>query len=491
MLPDSFEVTNFTVGGKQWSLNPTKTDSNDDGLNDFIELPPTDVQLTINNVITTTKVGAAPVNTASASRYDWDNDGMPNVWDDDNDGDGVIDSLDLSPFGVGSQQKEFRISSKGGGYTGTQYIEVQLQPQDLSHLRYGLTAFDWPKDEKGAMKDYEGVGKGLVRLQPFMEVIVNEAAMPRTYAKDYGVSVREDFVSSGYKSFYVGLQPIGNGGAINAFYSKIAFAPGELNSIDLRARLVWFVQGDSQTNISGTITSNSTLLHVYKDETARVTGLKITKSEQAETLIVGDPNSPQEDRYLAAAAVGMNMFYLGAGIVPTPTAGLSTLEEAANRFNTPSIARDLRFTIPNTVTLPAERVAYAHSDLAIRGLGQSVTPFLNANNFASAPATCDDGKATSVRCASLLVAMDERTGDVSLEDLPSSIDKPTAGDDLFKNNDTFQRYTVSLNAISNVSRRKSLKLSLYENIGGEWKTLTLARSPSWALPSAWASSLPS
>ena len=40
VLPDNFEVTNFTVGrASQWSLNPIKTDSNDDGLNDFIELP--------------------------------------------------------------------------------------------------------------------------------------------------------------------------------------------------------------------------------------------------------------------------------------------------------------------------------------------------------------------------------------------------------------------------------------------------------------------
>ncbi|NJM40992.1 MAG: hypothetical protein HC853_09560 [Anaerolineae bacterium] len=325
VLPDNFEVTNFTVGARQWSLNPTKTDSNDDGLNDFIELPSTDVQLTINNVITTVKVGGAPVNANSPSRFDWDNDGVPNVWDDDNDGDGVIDSLDLSPFAVGSQQKEFRVKTQGAGYTGTQYIEVQLQPADLSHLRYGLTAFDWPKDDLGGMRDYEGVGKGLVRLQPFLEVIVNKEAMPRTYAKDYGVALREDIVDSAnkYRSFYVGLQPIGNGGAVNAFYSKLAFAPGELNNIDLRARLVWFAQGDSQENISGTIKINSTLLHVYKDEVARVTGLKITKSEQAETLIVGDPNSPQEDRYLAGAAVGMNMFYLARALCPRPQPALA------------------------------------------------------------------------------------------------------------------------------------------------------------------------
>ena len=104
--------------------------------------------------------------------------------------------------------------------------------------------------------------------------------MPRTYAKDYGVALREDFISANYKSFYVGLQPIGNGGAVNAFYSKLAFAPGELANIDLRARLVWFVQGDSQDEYSRHHNINSTLLHVYKDETARVTGLKITKSER-------------------------------------------------------------------------------------------------------------------------------------------------------------------------------------------------------------------
>ncbi len=479
-LPDAYEVTQFTLGGKPWSLNPTKPDSNEDRLNDFLELPFTPVSMTVNNVLTTVVVGAAPVNPSSPSRLDWDNDGIPNTWDTDNDGDGIHDALDLSAYAVGSYKKEFRVSSRGQGYTGTQYLEFQIQPQNPAHLRYGMTVFDWPLDDKGAMQDYQGEFKALVRLLPFLEVVVNESATPRTYAAEYGVDIRDERPAPGYRSLYVPLQPVGSGGGVNAFYAKVAFASSELQTIDWRARLVWMVQGDSQTQISGAITTAPQLLHVYRDESTRVAGFKVTKSDRAENFILGEPSSPTEDAHLMGAAVGLNMFFLGAGIVPTPTAGLSTLQEAANRFNSTTVAKELRFNLPNTLTLPAYYKALPHVDAAIKDLGVAVNQYLKNNNFAAyfnnpAAVRCNDGTSSNIRCASLLVAMDERFGELSQEDVAVTSGAVAAGDDYLRGTGSYERFEVNLNTIT-TARRKMLKLQVYENIGSDWRSIDIPRA---------------
>lgn len=329
-IPDGVEIRTFTVGGREWSLNPRKTDSNDDGLSDYLEQPPTEVALIIGGAPVTVTLGAAPVNPQSSSPYDGDNDGVPNVWDDDNDGDGVSDRLDLSPYARGSYQDELWIKSSGQGYAGSQYIEVQVQPENPAHLRYGLSVFDWPVDTQGAMQVYRQTDEGSVRLQPFLEVAVNLAALPKTYAKQYNLIIRDAQPGSLYGSVFVPLQRIGSGGAVSAFYAKLAFAPDELASIDLRARIVWMVQGQSQTD-DGTI--DPKLLHVYRGEKLRLVGMSVTRSERAENFILGHPASPNEDRALAAAAAGMNMFFLGGSTVPTATVGLSPLQELARRFD--------------------------------------------------------------------------------------------------------------------------------------------------------------
>ena len=90
---------------------------------------------------------------------DTDQDGTPDVFDYDNDGDGVPDSLDSAPTTVlaGGQDSE--------GYTGfisqtldfeldafqankPLIIDLELRPENPDHLWYAMNVLDWPENDK-------------------------------------------------------------------------------------------------------------------------------------------------------------------------------------------------------------------------------------------------------------------------------------------------------------------------------------------------------
>ena len=84
MITDTLEVEGFTYAGKQWYLDPTNPDTNNDGLIDSVECPAlVDV--------------AHPTEADFRDECDSDQDGIPNLFEDDNDNDGVPDRVDLAP----------------------------------------------------------------------------------------------------------------------------------------------------------------------------------------------------------------------------------------------------------------------------------------------------------------------------------------------------------------------------------------------------------
>lgn len=108
-LDDYYEAKN--------NLDPLNPDSNGDGLADYFE---------VTNV----------------SSLDVDGDGFPNAWDFDNDGDGVIDALDLSPFSRSTTHESihFNITTNGN----PAYVNFQLRPKNPDHLRQALQTWVWP-----------------------------------------------------------------------------------------------------------------------------------------------------------------------------------------------------------------------------------------------------------------------------------------------------------------------------------------------------------
>ena len=171
-ITDTLELDGFefpAASGQMWYGDPLKADSNEDGLLDSYEWPD--------------PYGSAP-------EWDTDGDGIPAPWDDDNDGDGVPDSLDLAPYAYGDYGDSFSLSTQGGGFDGYQFIEIQVQPQDPAHLRYSLSALDWPYDYRGQVRDLNS-SKEDVRLVPILQITTNTAP-DQEMAANYGVSMVEN-----------------------------------------------------------------------------------------------------------------------------------------------------------------------------------------------------------------------------------------------------------------------------------------------------------
>ncbi|MEZ4615835.1 MAG: hypothetical protein R2867_10070 [Caldilineaceae bacterium] len=86
---------------------------------------------------------------------------MPDLFDDDNDGDGVIDRKDLSPFvsSGGTPLNEatpFALTVQNLEPGKPTFVDFQLRPTNLDHLWYAFNVLDWPRDNIGQVQDIDG-----------------------------------------------------------------------------------------------------------------------------------------------------------------------------------------------------------------------------------------------------------------------------------------------------------------------------------------------
>jgi len=188
--------------------DPLKPDSNYDGLPDYFE---------VHNV-----------------SLDVDGDGFPNAWDFDNDGDGVIDAMDMSPFSYSNLSSSFHFDIKTTG--NVTYINFQLRPEDAYLLHMPGQAWDWrDRDSRGNIKDLDN-SKEDVHVTPLLELTVNSAPN-QSAVRDYGISI------SGNKAL-VPLSPDQDYGAPVAMRGRMFYpaAPAPLEIL-ADARLIWMVSG--------------------------------------------------------------------------------------------------------------------------------------------------------------------------------------------------------------------------------------------------------
>lgn len=190
-----------------YSTDPLKPDSNDDGLPDYFE---------VHNV----------------PSFDLDNDGFPNAWDSDNDGDGVIDAMDMSPFSYSNTSGSFHFDVKTTG--NVTYINFQLRPKDAYLLRMPGQAWDWRKDSRGNIKDMDD-SKEDVRVIPMLELTVNSAP-EQSAVKDYGILVNLNKV-------LVPLSPDQDYGTPVALRGRMFYPASAPLNLSADARLIWMVSG--------------------------------------------------------------------------------------------------------------------------------------------------------------------------------------------------------------------------------------------------------
>ncbi|MGA1793864.1 MAG: hypothetical protein ACMUHM_07935, partial [Thermoplasmatota archaeon] len=108
----------------QFNTDPNVIDSNGDGIPDSTEM-----------------IGLDP---------DIDGDEISNAWDRDNDGDGVSDEFDLSPFAMARVRSSFSFDINSTGKP--LYLDFQVRPEKPGHMQMMTGSYDWPMDDKAAMK---------------------------------------------------------------------------------------------------------------------------------------------------------------------------------------------------------------------------------------------------------------------------------------------------------------------------------------------------
>ncbi len=425
-ITDTLEIDGFDYGGRHWTSNPFTHDSNQDGLTDFAEWP--------------YPVGAAP-DLDVADDWDPDGDGVPNLWDEDNDGDEVPDGIDLSPYARTTYSDNFSLSIQGGDFDGYLYVEMQLQPEDMSHLRYSTGYLDWPDDELGQLQDLDGSTED-IRLIPVFRIHTNRAP-DRDLVRNGGVTVFEE--DDGYV-LYVTPMPVSDGGRIVAFSAMMAYRPDQLADIRWeKVELVWMVQMSVDQQVGEEVETSVIPLHSYLEESFRVTGLQITKSGSFEAAILGTTESPEEDRWIFNLLFGLGSTFL-------------THQKPALRAETGQDSLETRFTNPNTpleqtwgvtstlVTMDLPVTPYGHSDEGVADLQTRIRSFLDVNGYPT------DGY------PSLVIATESESGLYGLDDQGQF--QPQA------------EFNLNLNNVSMTTMR-GLKSNTYKHEDGTWVSLDL------------------
>lgn len=227
-LPDSVEVVIGTDPANNdtdhdlltdydeiWDdLDPLERDTNRDGLPDYYEV-------------------------TTVAEQDVDGDGLVNAWDFDNDGDGVNDVADLSPFARSDPYESFHFEITTNG-TPT-YLTFQLRPENPNHLKLMEQVWDWPNDEEGLMRDMDGSQED-VTVVPVLNLTLPAQMLPDPAdVIEYGIRIEDH-------SLYVPLAPVKEYGTIVAFSGKLFYpaASGPLN-LAMDAQLFWRVVGQTDS----------------------------------------------------------------------------------------------------------------------------------------------------------------------------------------------------------------------------------------------------
>ncbi|MFW9921394.1 MAG: hypothetical protein ACFFED_17470, partial [Candidatus Thorarchaeota archaeon] len=224
LLNDTYEALN------NW--DPLNPDSNNDGVSDYDEV--TDV-----------------------SSLDIDNDGVSNVWDFDNDNDGVNDNSDLSPFGVMSEQNAVDISVQNSG--NPVFIEMQIVPQNLEHLRLFNQYWNWPDDDEGLMRDLDGSTSD-VKVVPVLNITTNQ--LPDMS------SLREQGITLAHNGMHIDLSPITEYGNPVAFNGRMYYQSAIPLTISFKVELIWKVIGYSDFAAKAFLAQNGMYLTTGANQAA-------------------------------------------------------------------------------------------------------------------------------------------------------------------------------------------------------------------------------
>ncbi|NLG26548.1 MAG: hypothetical protein GX557_01470, partial [Chloroflexi bacterium] len=445
-IDDGTEIAGFDLDlhGTHWDSDPLQPDSNDDGNLDTLEW------------------ASSLATNGQATSADLDNDGIPNLWDDDDDGDAVPDAHDLSPFAVSDYAVELNLSTVGDASGGHEFIEVQLQPMDVSHLRYTTTALDWPEDDEGNIQDLnDWSSQDDLRLTPFLIVTTN-VAPDATLAEKYGFRSWVD--GNGDVIIMAPLLPVQDGGAIHSYYAKIAYAPSQTADIQWHAEMVWMADMLSDQYEGSTVTTRIDTLHEYQDA-FRVTGLEVTKDLSYEAAVLGAP-AEHDDLKLFKVLLGLNDTFKSYTTLEGQGADQTALEEIAERFAGTGDASVYTFGVEPAAIAVQGPTRYGLLEAGLAGVGSQLIPgFLDTYDLYYGNERCRDASGNAVSCATLIVAFEQSMGALGLDALP--VDASGKAD--------LTKLSVNMADVPLVTTR-GVQLRMYEQGLESWELATTARA---------------
>jgi hypothetical protein len=180
-ISDKVEVEGFIFNSKRWYLDPVNPDSNGDGLHDFLECM---------NLVDIDSDGTYADSQLGSTCNNSDGDTTPDVFDFDDDNDGVPDSVDSSPTYTGdlttNTQSVLNLSLNNYTTNKTILVDFELRPSDPDNLWQTGNVFDWPPEDLAGQitrvftttfADVSGesdpaprLGQGDVMLTPMLQV---------------------------------------------------------------------------------------------------------------------------------------------------------------------------------------------------------------------------------------------------------------------------------------------------------------------------------
>ena len=414
MIPDNLEAFGFTFENKTWPSNPVEVDSNHDGLADFSEWP--------------APIGEAP-------SWDPDGDHIPNLWDADNDNDGVPDSEDLSPFARSDYQSKISLTLNGS-VSSYVYIDLQVQLQNEARLRYSQDILDWPDDNQGQIQDLDHSSQD-IHIQPMLEVITRQPP-DKDLAAHYGAAIfSASPLPDGSVRMYLPLVPEGKG-KTNSFYTRLAYAPNSPATIQWSSvKMVWIVQARLDQKNGGVLVRTEAPIQTYAEGQYRLTGLRVERNQDFESTIIGFPQAPGNDRRLFNLTFAMSAAYLNH---QSPN-----MAEIEQRFSNPNTPADQLWgvDVAESDVAQIDRQTMAHSDLAVASLSDRTRAML-------------DTYFSGVANPSLIIAFENKTGIYNADQLGQYTLPGTL--------------TVSLSGIS-LDTQRGLRQVMYQRSGGDWNAL--------------------
>jgi hypothetical protein len=210
--------------------DPNENDTDLDGLNDFDEVFNGSDPLSKDS----NSDGFPDYYEVTNVSLDFDGDGVKNVWDFDNDGDGVNDGVDISPFANSSARdyQTFNIITSGKPLN----INFQVVPEDSEHLKLFYQTWDWPYDDQGDMQDLDDSIDD-IEIVPWLRVTPN--VLPdQENVSDRGILIRDD-------SMEIGLNPTFDQGDIVAFRGNLFYPEAPAMTLNLKIELIWEIMGNS------------------------------------------------------------------------------------------------------------------------------------------------------------------------------------------------------------------------------------------------------